>query len=77
MKASAVHLAAHRLEGAVRRTPLVRSTWLSDAYGADVWLKLELQQLEGSFKTRGALNALMLADVALDGAVHRRVGTIF
>lgn len=59
MKASAVHLAAHRLEGAVRRTPLVRSAWLSGEYGADVWLKLENQQLEGSFKTRGALHALM------------------
>jgi len=29
--------------------------------GADVWLKLENLQQEGSFKTRGALNALMQA----------------
>lgn len=51
--------AAARLEGRVTRTPLVRSAWLSDITGGDVWLKLENQQLEGSFKTRGAFNALL------------------
>lgn len=55
--------AAARLRGRIVRTPMTRSAWLSQASGADVWLKLEHQQLEGSFKTRGALNALMLARV--------------
>ena len=64
MKASAVHLAAHRLsDSGLVRTPMVRSPWLSEITGAGVWLKLENQQLEGSFKTRGALHALMQAGI--------------
>jgi threonine dehydratase len=51
--------AAGRLGGRVARTPLVRSSWLSSATGGEVWLKLENRQLEGSFKIRGALHALM------------------
>lgn len=53
--------AASRLRGRIRRTPVVRSDWLSSLCGADVWLKLENLQQEGSFKTRGAFNALMQA----------------
>ena len=64
MKPSAVHLAAHRLsDSGLVRTPVVHSRWLSDLTGADVWLKLENQQIEGSFKARGALHALMQAGV--------------
>lgn len=55
--------AAVRLRGSIHRTPMVRSRWLSSFAGADVWLKLENQQQEGSFKTRGAFNALMRAGV--------------
>jgi threonine dehydratase len=51
--------AAHRLRGRVQRTPVMRSRWLSDFTGADVWLKLENLQVEGSFKIRGAFNALL------------------
>ena len=50
--------AAERLEGRVRKTPVVPSPWLSAITGADVRLKLENHQIEGSFKTRGALHAL-------------------
>lgn len=50
--------AARRLEGRVRRTPLERSDALSEATGAEVWLKLEGLQRTGSFKVRGALNAV-------------------
>ena len=53
-----VHAARHRIADTVRRTPLVRSAWLSDATGGDVWLKLESQQVTHSFKIRGALNAV-------------------
>jgi threonine dehydratase len=42
----------------ILRTPLIRSPWLSDATGADVWLKLDFLQPTGSFKIRGAWNAL-------------------
>ncbi|HEX5068623.1 MAG TPA: pyridoxal-phosphate dependent enzyme [Vicinamibacterales bacterium] len=50
--------AAARISGSVRTTPLVRSGWLSDASDADVWLKLETEQVTGSFKIRGATNAI-------------------
>ncbi|HUF23627.1 MAG TPA: threonine/serine dehydratase [Vicinamibacterales bacterium] len=61
---SDVIAAATLLSGNVIRTPLVRSAWLSSATGGDVWLKLENRQLEGSFKTRGALYALMRSGAA-------------
>ena len=38
----------------------MRSTGLSDLAKGDVWLKLENEQITGSFKARGALNALSL-----------------
>lgn len=52
--------AAHRIRHVVRRTPLVRSAGLSALAGGDVWLKLENEQVTGSFKVRGAYNALAL-----------------
>ena len=39
-------------------SPLGRSEWLSDLTGADVYLKLECLNPNGSFKVRGALNAI-------------------
>ena len=56
--AADVIAAAHRLRGVVERTPLVRSTALSAAAGTDVYLKCENLQRTGSFKLRGAYNAL-------------------
>ena len=43
----------------MRRTPLVRSDWLSEAAGGGVCLKLETLQVTNSFKARGALNAVL------------------
>jgi threonine dehydratase len=48
-----------RIAPFVRRTPLVRSGWLSELAGADVGLKLESLQRESSFKSRGAFNAVL------------------
>ena len=46
-------------------TMLVRSAFLSQWSGAEVWLKLENQQPTGSFKVRGALNKIgRLSEVA-------------
>ncbi len=53
-------VAAHRLREVVVRTPLVHSPALSDAAGTDVYLKCENLQRTGSFKLRGAYNALSL-----------------
>ena len=48
-----------RIGDIIRRTALAHSPDFSDATGADVYLKLENQQLTGSFKLRGATNRLM------------------
>ena len=50
--------AAIRIRPYICRTPLMRSEWLSSVTGADVWLKLEIVQATGSFKLRGASNAI-------------------
>jgi threonine dehydratase len=54
-----IHRARQRMAATVRRTPLVRSDWLSAVTGGDVHLKLESLQVTGSFKARGALNAVL------------------
>ncbi|WP_454691406.1 threonine ammonia-lyase [Achromobacter aloeverae] len=51
--------AAERIAPYVRRTPLLRSPKLDELAGAPVWLKLENLQVTGSFKARGAFNALL------------------
>ncbi|MGH6760970.1 MAG: hydroxyectoine utilization dehydratase EutB [Phyllobacterium sp.] len=48
-----------RLVGHVRRTPLVQSRSLTELTGAPVFLKLENRQTTGSFKLRGATNAVL------------------
>jgi threonine dehydratase len=54
-----IRAARERLGGTVVRTPLVRLN--ADGAGAEVWLKLENLQPIGSFKLRGAANAMRLA----------------
>lgn len=51
-------------------TPLLRARgWLEDAAGAPAFVKLESEQATGSFKARGALNAVAAA-AAADGDVR-------
>ena len=50
--------ARHRLAGVALRTPLMRSTRLSQKYGADIWLKREDLQEVRSYKIRGSYNNL-------------------
>ena len=59
-----VRAAAERIDGAVVRTPTLKSQTLSELVGADVWLKFENLQFTAAYKERGALNALMLLDDA-------------
>lgn len=54
-----VDAAASRLEGLVRRTPLIEAHGLRRLTGRHVWLKLETLQRTRSFKYRGALNAVL------------------
>ena len=60
LKASDILAAARRIAPLVTRTPLRRSDALSQAAGGDVFLKLETEQVTGSFKARGAFNTLAL-----------------
>lgn len=52
--------AAARIAGRIERTATVRSPALSERLGAPVHLKLEHRQTTGSFKLRGATNAVAL-----------------
>ena len=54
--------AAERIRGIATRTPLRHSPALSEVVGRDVYLKLETEQITGSFKLRGALNTLAMLD---------------
>ncbi len=56
--AAEIREAALRLRDVAVRTSLRRSAALSELAGGDVYLKLESEQLTGSFKVRGAYNAL-------------------
>jgi threonine dehydratase len=54
-----IRTAAERIRGAVIRTPMLVSRTLSDAIGAEVWLKFENLQFTAAYKERGALNKLL------------------
>jgi threonine dehydratase len=54
-----VRAAAGRLRSRIHRTPLLRSRSLSEAAGVEIRLKCENLQRTGSFKIRGAMNALL------------------
>ncbi|RFZ88395.1 hydroxyectoine utilization dehydratase EutB [Shinella sp. WSJ-2] len=54
-----IEQAARRIEGRVLRTPFVLSSALSERLGVVVGLKLEHHQATGSFKLRGATNAML------------------
>ncbi len=58
LHSQSVRAAADRIRGVARRTALRQSRALTDLTGVDVYLKLECEQLTGSFKLRGAYNAL-------------------
>ena len=63
--------ARQRIAGLVRQTPLEHSPSLSRLAVVPVWLKLESQQATGSFKLRGASNAVALLD-----AEQKRIGVV-
>ncbi len=54
-----VREAAGLIRGSIHRTPLLQNHSISEYLGADVRLKCENLQRAGSFKIRGALNALL------------------
>ena len=54
-----VNDAANLVQHYVKRTPLWQSDYLSERLETNVYLKLELFQHSGSFKTRGAFNQML------------------
>jgi threonine dehydratase len=70
-----VYAARRRIERRVLRTPLVESHALSAVANAPVYLKLETFQPAGSFKLRGATNALVrLAEAGCTRVVTASTG---
>ncbi|MBV1895392.1 MAG: threonine/serine dehydratase [Rhodobacteraceae bacterium] len=57
-----IHAAARRLDGHVRRTPLLSSSFLDEIAGRRVLVKPECLQHTGSFKFRGGWSALSALD---------------
>jgi len=54
-----IRAATARISGQILRTPMSQSTSLGELAGVPVHLKLEHQQITGSFKLRGASNAIL------------------
>jgi threonine dehydratase len=54
-----IRRAAHNIQPYVFRTPLLYSAWLSEITGGKVYLKMESEQITGSFKARGAANKVL------------------
>ena len=69
--AASIEGAYLRVAPFIRKTPLEYSPWLSEMTQAMVYLKLENTQVTGSFKVRGALNALLSLS-----AEKRRAGVV-
>ena len=71
-----LHAARDRIRGLALRTPLVRLN--TDSAAAEIWLKLECLQPIGSFKLRGALNAMLQQspDALRDGVYTASAGNM-
>lgn len=68
-----IEAAAERIKGRVRRTPCLRARYLRQAlHPGELLLKLESLQVTGSFKARGANNAVLQLD---DAALRRGIVT--
>src|SRR5580704_8868112 len=59
---SDIQAAKRRIKGGIYYSPCPRSEPLSEAVGAEIFCKLDYLQRTGSFKERGARNALLLLD---------------
>ncbi len=73
---SGIRAAAERLAGSGLESPVLHSEGLSRRLQAEVYLKLETLSAVGSFKLRGAVNALLKAKAkgGLRGAVTSSTG---
>ena len=58
-----IEAAARRIKGAVYESPCTQSIPLSELTGMEIYCKLDNLQRTGSFKERGARNALSLIHI--------------
>jgi len=68
----AIRAAHRRIEPFIHRTPVLTSATMDAVSGRSLWFKCELFQKTGSFKFRGATNAVRMLD---DAAAARGVVT--
>jgi len=61
----AIKAARTRIAASVRRTPVLRSDFLDEELGAQLFFKCENLQVTGAFKARGAFNAVLNLPPAL------------
>ena len=59
---SDITAARERIRSGISHTPCQQSIPLSELTGSEIYCKLDLLQRTGSFKERGARNALLLLD---------------
>jgi threonine dehydratase len=73
---AAIRAARHRIEGFAHRTPVVTNATLDAIANRRLWFKCELLQKTGSFKFRGATNAVRMLDdaAAASGVVTHSSG---
>ncbi|MFX1607260.1 MAG: pyridoxal-phosphate dependent enzyme, partial [Promethearchaeota archaeon] len=71
-----IEQARKRIKGHIKTTPMHHSQYLSEFIEGAVFLKLESEQITGSFKVRGALNRLMTLsrDEAKRGVITASTG---
>lgn len=67
-----IRVAHRRIQPYIHRTPVMSSSFINRAAGAEIFFKCENFQKVGAFKARGAANAIFLLD---DAAVKRGVVT--
>lgn len=69
LSAQDISRAAERVDGYVRRTPVLRLEPETPSAGVPVWLKLESLQVTGTFKPRNAFSLLLGTEVPDAGIV--------
>ena len=69
-----VHAAHTRIHKYIHQTPVVKSRSIDSMVGASLLFKCEALQKTGAFKARGAVNAVLSANVPEDGFVTHSSG---
>ena len=57
--AKTIEAAYERIKRYINKTPLVSNNNINNQFGAQIYFKLENEQITGSFKIRGALNKIL------------------